>query len=252
MKEYCALEDSLKISMRAKRHRKEGKGWYTITVQGPGGHEVLEIALKQLLRWRPDFDIDAVAPPPPARLPPLASSAYRGTWSAALEPFRPRVPTKGPEHIRNYQTFWASPSEVHFTHDTISDCFRDFKKDGKLMQDLTILDSCEELAAAPTAIPKDLERIDVVWIDDRWYVAGTFNRRLCMFHHHDMSMKRARQLTVTHSRKMAAAKLASTCCCSLFCCLLRCCRATVHYCTTLLQPLYSTLLYSTPLDSTLR
>ena len=60
MKEYCALEDSLKISMRAKRHRKEGKGWYTITVQGPGGYDVLEIALKQLLRWRPDFDIDAV------------------------------------------------------------------------------------------------------------------------------------------------------------------------------------------------
>ena len=181
MKEYCALEDSLKISMRATRHHKEGKGWYTITVQGPGGYEALEIALKQLLRWRPDFDIDAVAPPPPARLPPLASSAYRGTWSAALEPFRPRVPTKGPEHIRNYQTFWASPSEVHFTHDTIIDYFRDFKKDGKLMQDLTILDSCEVLAAAPTAIPKDLERIDVVWIDDRWYVAGTFNRRLCMF-----------------------------------------------------------------------
>ena len=58
MKEYCAFEDSLKISMRATRHRKEGKGWYTITVQGPGGYEVLEIALKELLRWRPDFDID--------------------------------------------------------------------------------------------------------------------------------------------------------------------------------------------------
>ena len=60
MKEYCAFEDSLKISMRATRRRKDGKGWYTITVQGLGGHDVLEIALKQLLRWRPDFDIDAV------------------------------------------------------------------------------------------------------------------------------------------------------------------------------------------------
>jgi len=46
--------------MRATMHHKEGKGWYTITVQGPGGYEVLEIALKQLLRWRPDSDIDAV------------------------------------------------------------------------------------------------------------------------------------------------------------------------------------------------
>ena len=55
MKEYCALEDSLKISMRVARRRKEGKGWYTITVQGPGGYEVLEFALKELLRWRPDF-----------------------------------------------------------------------------------------------------------------------------------------------------------------------------------------------------
>ena len=46
--------------MRATRRRKEGKGWYTITVQGPGGYEVLEFALEELLRWRPDFDIDAM------------------------------------------------------------------------------------------------------------------------------------------------------------------------------------------------
>ena len=26
-----------------------------------------------------------------------------------------------------------------------------------------------------------LEMIDIVWMEDRWYVAGTFNRRLCMY-----------------------------------------------------------------------
>lgn len=30
-------------------------------------------------------------------------------------------------------------------------------------------------------IPKELECIDIVWREERWFVAGTFNRRLCMY-----------------------------------------------------------------------
>ena len=26
-----------------------------------------------------------------------------------------------------------------------------------------------------------LEMIDILWMEDRWYVVGTFNRRLCMY-----------------------------------------------------------------------
>ncbi|CAE8590964.1 unnamed protein product [Polarella glacialis] len=48
------------------------------------------------------------------------------------------------------------------------------------MRRLSILDSIQELLK-PFEEPKELQLIDVVWHEGDLYVAGTFNRRLCMY-----------------------------------------------------------------------
>ena len=75
-------------------------------------------------------------------------------------------------------TWFVSPLDVRFTHDSISDHFQPFLKVGQLRR-LSILDSIKELLQ-PIEAPRELEIIDVVWHKGLLYVAGTFNRRLCM------------------------------------------------------------------------
>lgn len=58
-----AAGDHLHISYRAKRWSPKGPGWWTLTVTGPGGQEVLESCLRNLFRWCPELDIDAVELP---------------------------------------------------------------------------------------------------------------------------------------------------------------------------------------------
>ena len=76
------------------------------------------------------------------------------------------------------------PTSIHFTHSSIKSEFNPFSK---LLQDgtrvhvknLHILDSAAELQKGD--IPPELDILEVVWHDDRLYVAGTNNRRLCMW-----------------------------------------------------------------------
>jgi len=76
--------------------------------------------------------------------------------------------------LKHYQ-FWISPLDIHFTHDRISDAFR--PPFGN------IFDTSRELEQAKDSLPKELECIDVVWKEEyeRWFAAGTFHSRLCMF-----------------------------------------------------------------------
>merc|ERR1712194_847481 len=77
-------------------------------------------------------------------------------------------------------TMWfVSPLDICFTHDSISACFKPFLKDGK-MQDLTVLDSVQQLMR-PGEEPRELEILEVVWHKSKLFVAGTYNRRLCMY-----------------------------------------------------------------------
>ena len=62
-----AIDNGLKISFRPMRYNKEGPGWNSLNVTGPGGASFIEDALKMLMGWRPDFDIEAV------QLPELSS-----------------------------------------------------------------------------------------------------------------------------------------------------------------------------------
>jgi len=114
-----------------------------------------------------------VASPPSS----LQAIQWKPTWSPSLEEFRRTAPSKTSSNTIDWQTFWISANEVHFTHDSINEYFQDSQQ----LKNGTILLTVEELATAKE-IPKQLERIDVVWIDDRkrWFVAGTFNRRLCV------------------------------------------------------------------------
>lgn len=89
-----------------------------------------------------------------------------------------------PDRVQNYQTFWISPLDVHFAHDSVAEYFRPFAdRKGRRHENKSILDTVWETAT--TEIPEELECIDVVWLGDglhgRWTVAGTFNRRLVVF-----------------------------------------------------------------------
>ncbi|CAE8660216.1 unnamed protein product, partial [Polarella glacialis] len=111
---------------------------------------------------------------------PAAPSQWKPDWNPDLEQFRMRR-TYTDKNTKNYDKFWVSANDVHFTHNYISDHFQPITlKDGTKIHNKKILDNVEDFAAA-TGIPTELEQIDVVWKKDRWFVAGTFNRRLCMY-----------------------------------------------------------------------
>ena len=57
-----AQHEDMHVSIRACR-RKERPGWYDFNAIGPGGDLFLEWALKELYRWCPGFDIEAVELP---------------------------------------------------------------------------------------------------------------------------------------------------------------------------------------------
>jgi len=99
----------------------------------------------------------------------------------ALESKRPAAPRITAEK-RYWEPFFISPLDVHFAHDTIKDAFRPPYP--------SILETLRKLATGSLQT-QEVECIRVVWSeelewrkgkgDNRWYVAGTFNRRLCMY-----------------------------------------------------------------------
>ncbi|CAL1140540.1 unnamed protein product [Cladocopium goreaui] len=94
---------------------------------------------------------------------------------------RPPLPRQ--EEMTPGKQFFVSPLDVRFTHDSISECFSPYVKDGEQLTNkerLKVLSSAKELLDGDEE-PKALEMLDVVWYQKELYVAGTFNRRLCMY-----------------------------------------------------------------------
>lgn len=71
------------------------------------------------------------------------------------------------------ETLWLSPLMIHFTHDTINPVFGDGKP---------ILQTVENIIRGILDVD-DIPRVKVVWLpsEERFYVAGTYNRRLCAY-----------------------------------------------------------------------
>lgn len=90
---------------------------------------------------------------------------------------RPPLPPK--ERMTPCTQWFVSPLDIRFTHDRISEHFRPFTKDNVEMVRLSILDSAVELLHSDYV--RGLDMIDVVWHEGNLFVAGTFNRRLCMY-----------------------------------------------------------------------
>eukprot|EP00928_Gymnodinium_smaydae_P036222 TRINITY_DN25341_c0_g1_i1.p1 TRINITY_DN25341_c0_g1~~TRINITY_DN25341_c0_g1_i1.p1 ORF type:complete len:954 (-),score=142.69 TRINITY_DN25341_c0_g1_i1:126-2987(-) len=100
----------------------------------------------------------------------------------ALEAKRPLRPKFDGATTPFFQPFFMSPLDIHFAHDTISETFQaPFRG---------ILDTLKELVKGDLTT-QEVECIRIVWSEDvdfrkgqgdaRWYVAGTYNRRLCMY-----------------------------------------------------------------------
>ncbi|CAE8624260.1 unnamed protein product [Polarella glacialis] len=99
------------------------------------------------------------------------------TCSMQLCQFQRPLPPR--EKMVTGTTWFVSPLDIRFTHNSICDHFLPFEKDGEVRR-LSILDSIQELLR-PFEEPKELQIIDVVWHEGNLHVAGTFNRRLCMY-----------------------------------------------------------------------
>lgn len=92
----------------------------------------------------------------------------------------PAPPSPSKEDMTPGTEWFISPLEIRFTHDVINSEFRPFYKDGQYHKHQSILDSVWEMLRSQNE-PPQLRKIDVVWHNDQIYVAGTFNRRLCMY-----------------------------------------------------------------------
>lgn len=73
-------------------------------------------------------------------------------------------------------TFWfVSPLDIGFMHDSISECFNPYRKEGGRQVDdkeeLKILTSARELLEKGEE-PRALEVLDVTWYREKLYVAG--------------------------------------------------------------------------------
>ena len=104
-----------------------------------------------------------------------------GTEHRRNEIIRPPLPS--PKEMPPGSVRFVSPLDVRFTHDSISECFGFYFKDGVQIterEELKVLSSAKELLRGDEE-PKALEMLDVVWYKNHLYVAGTFNRRLCMY-----------------------------------------------------------------------
>lgn len=106
----------------------------------------------------------------------------------ALEARRPAAPVPSPNDKRNWDTFYISPLDVYFAHDSVNEHFQPYWDpiQGRRIECKGILDTVRE--SVQGGIPVALESFDVVWLEDgdgrqggRWTVAGTFNRRLVVF-----------------------------------------------------------------------
>eukprot|EP00931_Biecheleriopsis_adriatica_P049210 TRINITY_DN28461_c0_g1_i1.p1 TRINITY_DN28461_c0_g1~~TRINITY_DN28461_c0_g1_i1.p1 ORF type:complete len:1240 (-),score=163.91 TRINITY_DN28461_c0_g1_i1:52-3771(-) len=72
---------------------------------------------------------------------------------------------------------WVSPLNVHFSQDSVADIF---KQERRAWQRQTLLDTLRYLVDQ-TIEPPQLEVLDVVWHNDKIFVAGSGNRRLCIW-----------------------------------------------------------------------
>ncbi|CAK9053277.1 unnamed protein product [Durusdinium trenchii] len=100
---------------------------------------------------------------------------------ASSDILRPPLPQR--EKMTSGTVWFVSPLDIRFTHDSISECFAPYTKDGveiKEREQLKILSSAQELLDTAQE-PKALELLEVMWYKNQLYVAGTFNRRLCMY-----------------------------------------------------------------------
>eukprot|EP00435_Cladocopium_sp_Y103_P049238 s2040_g14.t1 len=123
-------------------------------------------------------EYDSTTPFPDYLLQRETKSRRRGRSGPILRPPLPRQ-----EEMKPGNQFFVSPLDVRFTHDSISECFAPYVKDGEQLTDkerLKVLSSAKELLDGDEE-PKALEMLDVVWYQNNLYVAGTFNRRLCMY-----------------------------------------------------------------------
>lgn len=111
--------------------------------------------------------------------PQLAEITQRTLPSFAEDGMRIVLRSADQEDTGPGTVCWCSPLDVLFTHDTIGEFFKPFVKNRRRVK-LSILDSAQELLRSQE-VPKQLEVLDVVWHKDKLYVAGSCNRRLCMY-----------------------------------------------------------------------
>ena len=50
-----------------------------------------------------------------------------------------------------------------------------------MIENRSIIDSAVEMVENLDQPPVELAMLDVVWYEDRWYVAGSYNRRLALY-----------------------------------------------------------------------
>jgi len=110
--------------------------------------------------------------PKPVVAHPATPAASRTTGSRL-----PKPPLPKQAEVRGNFTYFISPFDVHFTQDSIGVNFSaqddDPTKKPSLME--TAMECIKE------GIPDKIEILDVVWHEGKVYVAGSFNRRLCVY-----------------------------------------------------------------------
>eukprot|EP00927_Polykrikos_kofoidii_P058449 TRINITY_DN5297_c0_g1_i1.p1 TRINITY_DN5297_c0_g1~~TRINITY_DN5297_c0_g1_i1.p1 ORF type:complete len:1029 (-),score=202.14 TRINITY_DN5297_c0_g1_i1:321-3407(-) len=120
--------------------------------------------------------LKALADDPVRRLAASSTAAALGPSTTPARRTFPRPPLPKQAETRPGRSFWISPLDIHFTHNNINP---KFTQDSNFTQDLSLLDTLRE-CLGKSGVPKPVERIDVIWHEDKVYVAGTFNRRLCV------------------------------------------------------------------------
>ncbi|CAE8627439.1 unnamed protein product [Polarella glacialis] len=126
-------------------------------------------------------------------MPDLASTSTAPPAMLGLSHPAPPPPMPPRAKMLPGTSWFVSPLQIHFTQQSVSPVFRPFWKDGALRADLSILHSARELLLGmDTEVPRPLEILDVVWhpvpktqdsddqVGELLFVAGSFNRRLCM------------------------------------------------------------------------
>lgn len=112
-------------------------------------------------------------PPAPKPKPPSAAAAPARSRETRL----PRPPLPRQSECRSYDTYFVSPLDVHFTQDSVSEIFS--SQDDDPTKQPSLLETAAE--CIKDGIPEKIEILDVIWYEGKVYVAGSFNRRLCVY-----------------------------------------------------------------------